>query len=46
MNINRSLCPENLRKIGTHAAMKIETIDVWGYSHIEWDYASVKRAIG
>ncbi|MBQ9254215.1 MAG: molecular chaperone Tir [Bacteroidales bacterium] len=46
VNINRSLCPEKLRYVGTHAPMKKKTTDMWGYSHIEWDYASVKKAIG
>ena len=46
VNVNRSLCPENLRRIGTHSAMKKKVTDVWGYSHIEWDYSSVKKAIG
>ena len=46
VNENRSLCPEPLRYVGTHAPMKKKVTDYFGNSHIEWDYDSVKKAIG
>lgn len=45
VNVNRDLCPEPLRYVGTHAPMKKRVIDYFGNSHIEWDYDSVKKAI-
>lgn len=45
VNINRGLCPENLRWIGNHVPMKKKETDIWGNTHIVWDYASVKKAI-
>lgn len=46
VNENRSLCPEALRYIGTHAPMKKRVYDYWGNSHFDWDYNTVKKAIG
>lgn len=36
----KSLCPEQLKNIGTHVAMKKR--DAWG--NVVWDYDSVKKA--
>lgn len=46
VNVNRNLCPEPLRWIGTHAPMKKKVTDYYGYTHYDWDYDSVKNAIG
>lgn len=46
INENRSLCPEPLRWIGTHAPMKKKVTDYWGNTHYDWDYDSVKKAMG
>lgn len=46
VNVNRNLCPEPLRWVGTHAPMKKRLVDFLGNSHFEWDYESVKKAIG
>ena len=46
VNVNRNLCPELLRWIGTHAPMKKKVTDYYGYTHYDWDYNSVRKAIG
>lgn len=46
VNVNRNLCPEPLRWIGTHAPMKKKVTDFYGFTHYDWDYESVKNAIG
>lgn len=43
--VNRSKCPEAVRYLGTHVAMKKHSIDFFGYPTVAWDYQSVKNAI-
>ena len=42
--VKRGLCPEVIRWIGTHAAMKHRVDNYYG-SYIDWDYPTVKNAI-
>lgn len=41
INIDRSLCPEEIRYIGNHVAMKCRKFG----NYIDWDYQAVKRAV-
>lgn len=43
--VNKNLCPESIRSIGTHIAMKHWTINSLGQRVIDWDYQAVKNAI-
>jgi len=43
--VNKSLCPEFVRNVGTHVAMKHLTTNYWGNSVVDWDYQAVKNAI-
>lgn len=42
--VNRSLCPEPVRYIGSHVAMKYKKETIYGI-HVYWDYQAVKNAI-
>lgn len=42
--VNRSLCPEAVRYIGTHVAMKCRKNTIFG-NYIDWNYQAVKDAI-
>lgn len=44
VNINRNLCPENIRWCGTHIPMKQVSFNRY-LNKIEWDYNSVKNAL-
>lgn len=44
VNVDRSLCPESVRYVGTHVAMKCHKSNIFG-NYIDWDYQSVKKAI-
>ena len=46
VNVNLNLCPEALRDVGTHIPMKKRVVDFYGFTHYDWDYKSVKNAIG
>lgn len=43
--VNRSLCPELVRNIGTHVAMKHSIVNAYGRYIVDWDYQTVKNAI-
>lgn len=43
--VNKSLCPEFIRSIGSHVAMKHWTINKSLQRVIDWDYQAVKKAI-
>lgn len=44
VNVDKALCPEPLRNIGTHAPMK-HWVDTFFGRFKDWDYDSVKKAI-
>lgn len=42
--VDKSLCPEKVRNLGTHVAMKCRKYNLNG-PYIDWDYQAVKSAI-
>ncbi len=45
VNVDKSKCPETLRSIGRHLAMRHWTENCFGYRHTDWDYTAVKRVL-